>query len=352
MKFEGHDWQQLPFVEKAPSTAYNYDAYLLGIHLAQSTPAFGFLYNHYIELCSPANYNPDHRLAFFPNYRIDTASESHLGTVQMHFPASKAEFCDLLAACILSGSYVHIMLDEYFVPDRTSYDKRHFLHGNLVIGCNLTIQGCLIMGYRSDELYGKSHCPMDKLCTAFFSTHHLCATSQYYRRFIAYKPLANLESINHKSISRQLRAYLDGKHGGEQLRTDGSQPVALQKTDSSQPRRHGISIYDDVIKYLDSTVSAEKKYIDLRPLRLLWEHKRIMAKRITALGGIPNIGRSFNEQAIAAGKLEIKANTARLLSIMYRKHRTIAALNDIRSLLEEIRNDEKNLLQGVLGALS
>ncbi len=77
-----------------------------------------------------------------------------------------------------------------------------------------------------------------------------------------------------------------------------------------------------------------------------------MAKRIMALGEIFHTSHSLKKLAVAADKLEGDANAARLLSIMYRKHRTIAILDNIKSLLDGIRHDEKNLLAHVLAALS
>ncbi len=112
---------------------------------------------------------------------------------------------------------------------------------------------------------------------------------------------------------------------------------------------YGLGVY---ARLIDFTLMdrAGAPPLDLKPYRLLWEHKAAMRGRVRALAG-HLASASLRALDPAFVGLESSANQVRLESIFYRASPRPESLNKIAALLEQLREAEESLLTRFLGEI-
>lgn len=164
---------------------------------------------------------------------------------------------------IRHGYYVNIALDEFFVPERSSYKKEHYQHYNLFFGYDNYAKKYKIMGY------GKQSKPF----ISELSYEELSEEIVTSEKIVRYKYVIN-NNVNMKFcisiITSGLRDFIMGENT--------SYKYANLLTE--KPMIYGISIFP----YLIENEQGRKEIrIDTRISFCILEHSKLMKERIDYL---------------------------------------------------------------------
>ncbi|MCL5071400.1 MAG: hypothetical protein M1308_10970, partial [Actinobacteria bacterium] len=104
----------------------------------------------------------------------------------------------------------------------------------------------------------------------------------------------------------------------------------------------GIDVYNEIIgfysDFLDNKIS-----FDLRPLHLLWEHKKVMLLRMSYMQNVKNI-QGLSKILVDYSEIERKSLILRNKLIKYNISNNTDTLVDINKQLTELAEKEKELL--------
>lgn len=256
-----------PFFRNPPVRTYQSYAYALGAILPLGENVEGLLYNWFISLTCVSNLKSGRRPIILPPFLSpDVMSANGLGP-QLSFVANTpAELAAAIAISINRGFFVRLGVDEYYIPERSSYRIRHRIHDVLVSDVSSDGKNFELIGYCSDRRYRPSRCAIDDLSKGYFG-----GADQIGRNaFLAYKAeLSRPIVIDFCTIKRELLDFIDCRGcppmGGELAQTDNSSIL------------HGLAVFDACEEYLRRLSGAE--WLDRRIFSLLGEHSLLMLRR-------------------------------------------------------------------------
>ena len=234
------------------------------------------------------------------------------------------------------GRYVYFCgADDYYLPGKSNYGEEHVSHDGLIYGCDDEKAELSVMAYSSNWV-----CRGFPILYENFrkSLQNIIDGAKRWFGFFAYiKAGKETVPLDVFRIHSQLCEYLDSNIGKFPYAGPG--------------RKYGIVVHDYICRLLelacDGYLSAES--LDLRLLRVIWEHKRCMMDRLQALDGY------FNEPGEFSGRYD------RVVDLSDRA-RMIFARNSVRpdsrlprliiSDLQELKAYEAGLLEKVCTSLS
>ena len=350
----------LPFLAEPPVATYNYPAFLLGAVLASHPANQNFLHNSYIQLSSTSIYSRSHPLAFVPAMGVDETPSIEAGRIEVVRPANPDEVEKIVIAALRSGRYARVVLDEFYLPEKLAYQRIHFIHDNLIYGYCGTCRTAFIAGYRGTKAHGTaaqrvsrfglSACPLASLGTAIFSRPDGPEPKFLQDQIALFDPAGSAQPLDIAFIKVQLEAYLASRHDPAPYAAKGYPDRAITPWPGiTSVSTYGLGIYQSLV---DFTLAdrAGGPPLDLKPYRLLWEHKAAMSRRVLALAD--HLG-SAPLRALHPGfaGLENRANQIRMESGFYRANPRPEALPRIAALLSSLREAEENLLTQLVSAL-
>lgn len=323
-----------------PVIGYLHHAYPLSI-LANWTAYLPWFHSNYIQLYCPQNLQnashnrtmkfnfyrrPDQRLAFSPYLKVQLLDRELI----FQSPTGIVPF---LIACIDKGYYVQPTVDEYFLPDSPAYHKRRLIHETLIYGYdNQTFCG---IGYNKTGDYAAYQIAFSELEQAIV---HADLTGHYDSdglRLFKYDPNAQYDFDLHW-VRAQLADFLFGRNTSERFR------MLANPADGA----YGLATYPHLKSYVESFLSPPFSF-DIRPVHILWEHKKSMVSRLKymeARGYLkPDDGVSVQYDELAR-----KTGMVRMMLLKFKKTRTAALINRVRSNLDNIAEVEQSLLQDVM----
>jgi hypothetical protein len=350
----------LPFLAEPPVATYNYPAFLLGSVLAAHAPNRNFLHNSYIQLSSTSIYSAAHPLAFVPAMGVDETPRIGAGRIEITTPATAAAVADIVTGALRTGRYARVVLDEFYLPEKLAYQRVHYIHDNLIHGYCAACRTCFLAGYRGTKAHGAaaqrvarfglSACPLAALGPAIFSRPDGPAPKFLQDQIALFQPVPEPPALDLGFIKVQLAAYLSSSHDPRPYAARGYPDRAIAPWPAIKSvSAYGRGVYAPLI---DLTLAdpAGAPPLDLKPYRLLWEHKAAMRGRVRAvaehLGSAPL--RAL-EPALAG--LEASANQIRLESIFYRANPRPESRKKIAASLEQLREAEASLLTRFLAEL-
>lgn len=164
-------------------------------------------------------------------------------------------------------NYVDVFLNEYFVPQGNGFEKYEYQHGNMIYGYDLQGETFNIVGYNEHSLIRHSVLSFKQLEDAIIED----GREGWYRigllSIFKFHPYVTF-TFNLDLMLKQLEDYLYAKNSLE----------GCSIMENNEPRiAHGIDVYD----YLIINISLFPS--DIRPLHVIWEHKKIMLLRLKYL---------------------------------------------------------------------
>ncbi len=184
---------------------------------------------------------------------------------------------NLIASIIVKirdSYYIECPIDEYYIPNLRFGGIKHYFHRVLVYGYDTTTKQLNIVGFKNNDIYGETTCTFEEFENALYSSEpqngHQKETIKLFR-------VPNIPSdieLDIARISLLLNDYLTGSV------TLGHE----QESDAKDNPIYGIHTYSFLTKSLE-LLSDDIGRIDIRGYQALWEHKKIMSKRLEILQG-------------------------------------------------------------------
>lgn len=256
--------------KEPPIKTYNHHAFGTGI-ITTIEEGKNWIYNNYILL----SYYPKDGLLSFdfymdyiycqPVFDRESFSDETMRCVKWN-PVK------LFVDAINRRKYVICCVDEYYIPNREAYRQYHFKHNIIIFGYDDVAKVFYTAGYDDEEKYSFHKITYKQLRQASPSKVNILKfrTESDYELSITY-------------IDRQIKQY----NGDAFLEPVGSYP--------KEGRLVGIAavnaMLDDVCKNI-----KEGEPIDIRPINILWEHRKLMRERLQKLESLGIISKEIAEE--------------------------------------------------------
>lgn len=315
-------------IQKPPIFGYHFYSYPLAIILNYES-SYPWFYSNYIQLAFDRDRNAPVPFCF---YMYDYAIVPWLTTHRLSrdvYALTDKPIVDFVKGALDKGYYVYLNLDEYFVPDRFTYNKEHFSHDSLVYGYHSDTDSFDILGFNDKGVYAPSQIAFQDFDASF---RYLDLMDNQCNQIVLYQYKEDAQyDFNQKLVRETLEDYLFARNTSERF----------SMVESPWERAYGIEIYDLLLKYFDILAKGETAP-DVRHVHILWEHKHCMKLRIEYMFAREIIRESqLVEQAVY---LEGQAMKLKNNFLKYLINCNPDLLASMMQLIEDIRELEKVLL--------
>jgi hypothetical protein len=238
--------------------------------------------------------------------------------------ADPVEYC---RAAVHAGHYVYLNLDDFHVPSRPGHRVRHGSHDLLLCGVDDAARTFSTYGFDKADVMRRSTIGFAEFRDAYRSLDTIpndCSQVYLYRVV----PDADYD-FNLRLVRESLGEYLDGTNVS--VRFDMFRPA--------WERAYGVDVYPPLQRYLTEWVEGRAEY-DIRILHILWEHKKLMARRVERMAEL--LGGAFT--ALAEDVRVVEKQAFRLRNKMFFRevggrpsefgHAEIAELDGLRKAEE------------------
>ena len=324
--------------------AYLHHAYPLSVAAAQ--PAFrdNWLFNNYLQLRCQRGLVGAQAVTEFDFYLLPSHFTSWGGVLRMQqIPPSllwraRSEILEAIVAAIDQQFYVQVPADEFYVPRRAAHGQRHYVHELMLFGYDRRERTFDILGFDEQLEFGAQRIAFSDLEDAIA----LADLSQHYDRggVRLYQLHEQAYPADPTLVSEFLDDYLAAHDTSQRFRAlEPVKPGYL----------YGMAVYEELASFFQS-VSEQPGAMDIRPLQLIWEHKRCMQLRLQRLVGL---GWLANDTAQGRDYEPVteRANSLRLLGLKYLMTSNGALLARIAQGLRELAELERGVLAPVLSQL-
>lgn len=240
------------------------------------------------------------------------------------------EYMKIIKNCIDRGFFVgYSNIDDFYIEGKTFYKKRHFPHDGLIIGYNDSDKTFTIFAYDSSWKYRSFKTPQ----SGFEKGRKSALKDNKYSNFCVFKPKCDIFEFSAKTSLLNIREYLNSS-------------ISLYPK-TKRGIVSGIAVHKYIIMYLNKLIDNSIPYhkSDWRIMRIIWEHKKVMLKRIEMIQAELGLKTGYSEAYSKALRL---ADKARILYASYETKQRNDLLLKIISLLKEIDKIEKNVLKRLI----
>lgn len=189
---------------------------------------------------------------------------------QTFFARYLPDLKDFVRDCLRSNYYVHLYVDEFFVPHRVPFKQEHTPHDILVSGYDDLTETFEVAGFDEQGLYRQT-----KISYPQFQA----ATSQDAHLFHTHNPLLLLRLKTNKhsdfaiaNVVRWLTAYLHAEDC-----CSHTTEAALQDSFA-----YGLEVYEALCHYLQGGLNQPMS-LETRPFQMLLERNQLMQRRLLYL---------------------------------------------------------------------
>lgn len=328
-----------------PIIGYLHHAFPLAI-LSRCEDYLPWFYSRYIQLHCPANLaagpDPERKRKFNfyrpPGYDDAPAFGVSVTRLNRDLILVNGQVIDFIRQAILSGRYVQVCVDEFEIPGKAAFQKRHLLHELFVFGFDDARAVVETLGFQNSGDFGSLEIACDNLQRAF------CAgakNNEYdpdgLRLFSVDEAVSYAFDI--QAVLEGLEDYVLSQNTSERFR------LLAEPIDGV----FGFATYRCLIEACSQLFSNPNWY-DIRPLHILWEHKVCMLARIRYLEREEYLNVADGLGDLYAG-IEMQARTLRMMMLKLRVSRDGAVLKRLIQKLELLAQDEGHILMCVLETL-
>ncbi|WHX49348.1 hypothetical protein QNH46_01245 [Paenibacillus woosongensis] len=320
----------------SPVIGYQHHAYRLSI-MAQHTDFFNWFYCNYIQLVLVKRpYTPV--LDFYEFQK----SSPLLG--EMYIPKSLitkyTPLIPFLKDRLEEGKYIITFANEYYVPNRLNYQRRHNAHDIFLYGFDPQRDEFHIAGFNENFLYNSgevSSALMEKALLQFDQSKGDLIEWADGMHFLDLKH-SNTFTFDKRIMLEQMEEYLYSRNSSDRFRMYAN----------SAENVFGLAVYDEVIDYLHNLRSH---VTDVRIFHILYEHKKVMHARLRFL--VENKGVQLSLEHIDRyEQLAKQCLVLRNLCLRLHISKQLEVVERMIKLLDIIKETEKELLQEIIGDLA
>ena len=260
-----------------------------------------------------------------PDAKIYTFPGMHRHCVSMIY--AYPFYREIIQKMIDAGSYIYLSsIDDYYIPQKSWYHEEHRLHDGILYGYDDCDDTYTLAAYDTNWVFRSFRIPQKSLEESI----HSALESGGNVRFIAVLVTEKEIELDVPGIIKKIKEYLQADFSKYPL--DGNSIIK------------GIVVYDylDIYfgKLLDGDILHEK--MDWRVLRIIWEYRVGMLRRLRAVEEKVQIDRSIST---AYDNIVQETNRLRMLYAFYYKKKKDSFLLAVKNGLLELKTKEKRLLE-------
>lgn len=334
----------LPLADPLIKT-YQGSAFVLGVLTAEDRTK-DICYNNYINLTCKNEADMHGIEMGFVNeeweyYRVKGITEMDLYHFRIFNETSLIEF---LKERIDQDNYILLYsIDDYYLSYSKSYQMKHDVHDTYIYGYDE--EAFWVVAY-ADRTLSRVRVPMQEIVDGLFSEEN------YGSDFCSFR-LSHVAKVEYdlRTIYRELCNYAESR-----------------ADEKESHKKYGLRVYDGLINLVTEEIercddaetisgNVDKKQqfdymvnsvFDIRPFRVLWEHKSLMTQRIKRMSMDMTVGEEIFCQT---EEMERDARTIFMLMVKYCVSGNCGILRRVIELLDEVREKEKGMVQSLLAVM-
>ena len=317
----------LPFVFP-PIETYQGLSFMLGCVLANRNSK-ALYFNNYINIECARTDNIYNLQIYFCNAMWGDYWESGIAELNL-FQVKNLTFFSFFRFVeerIDQNNYILLYeIDEYYLSHSLNYKKRHVRHDIYIYGYDDKYYD--VVGYKEKKLQAFK-IERNEIRKALFWAkigQELNFCSFRFQPYIEVNP-------NLKCVRGELERYLNGSGYGKE---------------DEDLMSFVVEVYDEIILCLHRIQKEKDIAIDIRPFRMLWEHKKVMKTRITEL--ITMIGADINFVDYFSN-LEKIAYKIFMNSLKYSVKQDISIIQGMIDGIIKMSCDEREYIEKILKML-
>ena len=272
---------------------------------------------------------PDQRVSFSPYLKVQLLNRDLIFK-------SPTDILPFIVACIDKGYYVQPTVDEYFLPDSAAYQKRPLVHETLIYGYDK--QTFVGIGYNKNGDYASYYIMFSELEQAIV---HADLTGHYDP-----DGLRLFKSASHARydfdihlVREQITDFLHSRNTSHRFR------MVANPADGA----YGLATYPCLKSYIESFLYFPFSF-DIRPVHILWEHKKCMVNRLNYMEDQGYL-KSEDGFSIQYDGLARKTGMLRMMLLKFKITRSPDLIRRVLSNLDGIEEVEQSLLQDLVKKL-
>ena len=296
-----------------------------------------WFYSNYIQLFSAKDYSDlACPLNFYLYQDYNNYSLLEIGKINRELVESITDIDRFIVNALNKGYYIITFINDFFIPTRDSYQKKSGTHDILINGYD-HFEGTLTASSYINKKFTQFPIKKSNFIDAY--TYNNYAFYDYAHEVLLLKPNHTIQyPLNYELIIQLLDDYLSSTNSFRSSFFPTHDKLAF-----------GLDVYKYLINDLVKVQNGSKGGVDIRPLHLVWEHKKVMLARICFFlekGYINN-----SEYATDYADIEQSAKYLRLLMFIYSATRSYETITTIVERLHKMQNDEYSILSKLLSEL-
>ncbi len=341
---------------------------------------YTWFYQHYIQLFFITYNNSFSRLEFLePKNNFDDIFDEKYLT----YADQQSDIIDFVEKSIDAGTYLTINLDEYYLPQKGSFNEHHYVHQSMVFGYDKAERKLMGLGFDTNMMFKELEFDYDDFAKAYESAKTNYKLTAPWAETEAIQLLTSKSTVGEykfdlNKFMEEIYKYLDGSNldksriekliplEEQQMCTDliygpqiyNAMVESLEKL--GRDILHGLDVQGMVEQFKEKMLGDIMPAIDYRSIHLLYEHKKGLYDRLKYITGKYYTSAKLEDLLNKFNKLVEKMNTARLtffdLEKMLRFNFNPAEVNfedlmaSFQKVIETIRtagNSEEELLREI-----
>lgn len=234
---------------------------------------------------------------------------------------------EIIRKMIDTGSYIYMCgMDDFYFPGKSWFHEKHRLHDGIICGYDDGDNTFSLATYDKDWLFRHIRIPQESFVDSVKSAVEMGGTARLIAVVIKDKEI----TIDVPEILTRIKKYLASDL--QEYPVDGSGTVK------------GMAVYDYLDIYFDKLLdeSILHEMMDWRILRIIWEYRKGMLKRLRAVE--ENIQIDFSIST-AYGDLVQETDRLRMLYALYHRKKKNTLLLSVKNGLLDLKAKEKDLLE-------
>lgn len=331
-------------------TSWTWHANLFAM-IQELPEAQDWIYSNYIQVqCQPDIKQEKLYFEFIPFFKsIIDCPMLHNQYIDRKMIKDKwRDMNEFLVYCIDNNYYVYGICNEKYMLNLC----HDFYHELFIYGYDFRdeVFCCADFTFTDTGKYSFCRFPFEQVCRGLAE---VTAESDYLLGWEGgivlskvYKPKEKYE-IDVKYIKNNIKEYVDGVNSNAQFGLYYNKKTLSHHEPDGTPfafHEFGINVYDALIEYIKEIRDSRK--IDIRPFHNMYDHKKLMAKRIEYLVRKKIINNNVNRYVYL--QIEEKSLVLCNMIIKYKLKSSCKALEQILDKLREIKDLEEKELTNLL----
>ncbi|GFN29933.1 hypothetical protein [Paenibacillus xylaniclasticus] len=329
---------------QSPITAYLHHAYPLSV-VSGREEVLPWLYSQYVQLrCFKDVHTHKYRDLFnfytTSSKMVEIVPHLKVERVNKGFIIKWAkDVVEFLIDALDQGFYCIIYVTHHYRTKLFYFKDVEHISEQMVIGYDREAREFDIYGYNGDDNLTTFRRSFEDLAHAFFSTP-VEQGWQEHVNLIRYDPDSSFD-FRAENMADVLEDYLTGY--------DSSLRFLLYKYPVDHESAFGVDVYPIVTSIMDE-VERGDIFLDFRIFQIIWEHKRLMTRRLRFLADrqLIDANSQWSERYSEVEKMALAIRLGVLKAI---KTNTTNDLSSLKQLLADMVEREVELLTGVVQEL-